>query len=124
MKNEQVSKVPRKKVLPYLFDKVTGTFSGFLIGMWASGLVSQFFETKSFKNIWGLSSKKTVVSKSTFGFLEWIAAALVGYIVFEFAMKFIKNKIIPRTSNLRYKMIKLIVKNGYKDQMRAKTYWR
>jgi hypothetical protein len=115
--------IKRKKIGPYIYDKLTGTFSGFLIGMWASGLVSHFFETKSFKNLWGLTAKKTLVSKNTFGYLEWFAAALIGYIVFEIAMKYLKKDVVPRTGQLRFKILRLAVKNGYQEKLRGHTSW-
>ena len=88
-----MKKLLPKKLAGYIYDKLTGTFSGFLIGLSASGLTSYFFETRSLRNLWGLTAKKTVVSKQTYGALEWIIAALVGYIVFEVFMKLMKERV-------------------------------
>src|SRR6187549_3734504 len=55
--------ISRKVVLKYLYNQLTGTFAGFLIGMSATKLVAQFFETRGLKNLWGLASKKTIFNK-------------------------------------------------------------
>ncbi|MEJ1240565.1 hypothetical protein WBG78_20645 [Chryseolinea sp. T2] len=83
----------RKTILTYLYDQLTGNLMGFLVGMSATKLVSQFFETRSFKNLWGITSKKTVVDKSTFANLEWIISILIGFIVFEIMTKVVKARI-------------------------------
>ncbi|MGC3943280.1 MAG: hypothetical protein QM762_01870 [Chryseolinea sp.] len=83
----------RKTILTYLYDQLTGNLMGFLVGMSATKLVSQFFETRSFKNLWGITSKKTVVDKSTFANLEWIISIIIGFIVFEIMTKIVKARI-------------------------------
>ena len=83
------------KLSEYLFDKITGTFTGFVIGLWAASLVSHFFATRSIKNLWGLASKKTIVDKQTFSILEWAASVLIGYIVFEIVLRLIKKEFSP-----------------------------
>lgn len=83
------------KLSEYLFDKITGTFTGFVIGLWAASLVSHFFATRSIKNLWGLASKKTIVDKQTFSILEWAASVLIGYIVFEIVLRLIKKELSP-----------------------------
>ena len=69
----------RKTVLNYLSEQFIGRFTGFIIGLWASSLVSHYFTTRSIHNLWGLTARKTVVSKQTFTNLEWIASVLIGY---------------------------------------------
>jgi hypothetical protein len=83
------------KLSEYLFDKITGTFTGFVIGLWAASLVSHFFATRSIKNLWGLASKKTIVDKQTFSILEWAASVLIGYLVFEIVLRLIKKELKP-----------------------------
>jgi hypothetical protein len=83
------------RISEYLFDKITGTFTGFVVGLWAASLVSHFFATKSIKNLWGLASKKTIVDKQTYNILEWTASVLIGYIVFEVVIRIIKKKLDP-----------------------------
>ena len=76
--------VSRKVVLRYLYDQLTGNFAGFLIGMSATTLVSQFYETRGLRNLWGLTSKKTVVDKDTFSNLEWIISIVISQIYLYF----------------------------------------
>src|SRR5215210_3765926 len=88
-----------KKIAHYIYDKATGTFAGFVIGMAATGVVSRYFETRSIRNLWGLTAKKKVVDKQTFGQLEWIFSILIGFIVFDIITKVIRKKIdalLPR----------------------------
>lgn len=63
-----------------------------MVGTWASTIVSQFFETRSLKNLWGLSAKKTIISKTAFNELEWLVSVLIGFIVFEIFEKILKEK--------------------------------
>ena len=84
---------PKKRVINYLIDAITERFIGFLVGMWASGLISLFFETRNIKNLWGLRAHKTIVSKSSYEELEWWVAAIVGFVVYELVNHFLKDKI-------------------------------
>ena len=56
----------------YLYNNFTGNLLGFIIGMASTRLVSHFFATRSIRNLWGLTEKKTLVDKKTFGNLELI----------------------------------------------------
>ena len=93
--------VSRKGIARYLYESLTGNFLGFLIGLSASGLVSKFFEARSIRNLWGLTSKKTVVSKEMFGWLEWIIALIIGFVVFE-----IVNKVLKQYVQDQYPVVK------------------
>ena len=102
-----------KNIFRYLSDQFIGSFSGFIIGIWASSLVSHFFTTKGIKNLWGLTAKKTIVDKQTFGALEWIVSVLVGYLVFEVVLNLFKNQIIPRISVFRLRFIRIMLRTGW-----------
>ena len=54
-------KKERKAIFNYLSEQFIGRFTGFIIGLWASSLVSQFFTIRSIHNLWGLTAEKTVV---------------------------------------------------------------
>ena len=82
-----------KKILRYLYDEAIGRFLGFIIAMSASGLVAKFFETRSFKNLWGITARKKVISKETFENYEWIASVIIGFIVLELYNKYLKESI-------------------------------
>ena len=100
--------ISRKVVLKYLYNQLTGTFAGFLIGMSATKLVAQFFETRKLKNLWGLASKKTIVDKDTFGNLEWIISIVIGFIVFEIFTKVVKEKIDKYFPIYKYRFFRWI----------------
>jgi hypothetical protein len=108
-----MKKQGKTNLIRYFIDKITGTFTGFLVGMWATGIVTHFFETRSIRNLWGLTARKTLVSKHTFGILEWIASALVGYFVFEIVVRVVKNYVSPRLSTLRFAIFRWIIRNGW-----------
>ena len=117
-----MKKQNRKGVFTYLSEQFLGRFTGFIIGLWATRIVAHFFTTRSIHNLWGLTAKKTVVSKQTFGNLQWIAAVVIGYLVFEVVFRIIKNKIAPELAKLRYRLLRLAVEKGWGQKIRKLTY--
>jgi hypothetical protein len=111
----------KKVILKYLYDQLTGNFMGFLIGLSATSLVSRFFETRSLRNLWGLSSKKTVVDKETFANLEWIISIIVGFVVFEIITKIVKEKIDRYFPTIRTKVYRFIITNNLKAKLASIT---
>src|SRR5215471_879331 len=109
----------RKAVLSYLSEQFIGRFTGFIIGLWATRIVSHYFTTRSIHNLWGLTAKKTVVSRQTFGNLQWMAAVIIGYLVFEVVFRIFKIKIAPVLSKVRYRLLRLIVQKGWATKVRA-----
>jgi galactitol-specific phosphotransferase system IIC component len=81
-----------KKFIEYLYNNFTGNFLGFVIGIASTRLVSHFFTTRSIKNLWGLTARKTVVDKQTFSGLQWMISIIIGFIVFEIISKWVKKK--------------------------------
>ena len=110
--------ISRKVVLKYLYNQLTGTFAGFLIGMSATKLVAQFFETRGLKNLWGLASKKTIVDKDTFGNLEWIISIVIGFIVFEIFNKVVKEKIDQYFPVYKYRFLRWTIANQWHTKLR------
>ena len=102
-----------KNIFRYLTDQFVGTFTGFVIGIWASSLVSHFFATRSIRNLWGLTARKTVVDKQTFTAMEWLVSALVGYLVFEIAARLIKNHVIPWLQVARTRFTRFMIRTGW-----------
>ena len=84
-----------QKFLQYVYSSYTGNFIGFAIGMASTRLVAHFFTTRSIKNLWGLTARKTVVDKQTFSFMEWAISIIIGFIVFELISKWVKKKMNP-----------------------------
>jgi hypothetical protein len=99
-----------KKILLYFYDKLTGSFMGFLIATLATGLVSRYFETRSIKNLWGLTSKKRIVDKATFSQLEWIISVCIGFIVFEIITKVIKKKLDRELPKYKIAVMRWIIR--------------
>ena len=81
-----------RKFIEYLYSNFTGNFLGFIIGMASARLVSHYFTTRSIKNLWGLTARKTVVDKQTFSAMEWMISIIIGFIVFEIISKWVKKK--------------------------------
>ena len=90
-----------QKFLQYMYSNFTGNFLGFAIGMASTRLVSHFFTTRSIKNLWGLTTSKTVVDKQTFSGMEWAVSIIIGFVVFEIISKWVKKKLNPML--LKYK---------------------
>ena len=101
----------QKSILKYTYDQLTGSFMGFLLGMAATRLVSRFFVTRSIRNLWGLTAKKTVVDKQTYHALEWIISIVIGFIVFEIVTKVIKKKIDEKFPIYKLRFLRWTVRN-------------
>jgi len=112
-------KKDRKTIFNYLSEQFIGRFTGFIIGLWASSLVSHFFTTRSIHNLWGITARKTVVSKQTFSNLEWIASVLIGYIVFEIVLRIMKNKIGPWVTKWRFRLLRWMAEKGWVGKIRS-----
>jgi hypothetical protein len=100
------------KFLKYLYDNFIGNFVGFAIGMASTRIVSHFFATKSIRNLWGLTARKTIVDKKTFGNLELLISVIIGFIVFEIISKWIKKKTDELMPKLRMKWAARFGKNA------------
>jgi hypothetical protein len=84
-----------QKFLQYMYSNFTGNFLGFAIGMASTRLVKHFFTTRSIKNLWGITAKKTVVDKQTFSAMEWMISIIIGFLVFEIISKWVQKKMNP-----------------------------
>lgn len=84
---------------------------GFLVGLSATSLVSHFFETRGIRNLWGLTSRKTVVDKDTFANLEWAISIVIGFVVFEIMTKVVKTRISESFPVVKRQVLKWAVKN-------------
>lgn len=84
--------IDSKSFFKYLYNNFIANFIGFAIGIAATRLVSNFFVTRSIKNLWGLAARKTVIDKKTFSNLELLISVIIGFIVFEVISKWINKK--------------------------------
>ena len=114
-----MQKITLKSISQYLYQQLTGNFIGFLIGVFATGLVSKFFETRSFKNLWGLTAKKTVVDKDTFHALEWIISILIGFIAFEIVTKVVKAQLEKNFPTYKRIFFRWIVRENVHVKLRS-----
>ena len=62
---------------------------GWIAGLLSVDLLSHFFAIRSWKNAWGLFSRKTMISADTFNILEWVITAVFGFIVLVGVNKFL-----------------------------------
>src|SRR5688572_32543797 len=111
-----MQKLSLKTISRYLYDQLTGNFLGFLIGASATKLVSQFFETRGLKNLWGLTAKKTVVDKGTFANLEWIISILIGFIVFEIMTMIVKARIDQHAPGIKTRLFRWAIVNDVPNE--------
>jgi hypothetical protein len=103
--------INKKTIVKYLYEQLTGNFAGFIVGMSATGLVSNFFETRSFRNLWGIASKKTIVDRDTFHALEWIISIVIGFMVFEIMTKVVKERIDKYFPAYKNKLFRWMIRN-------------
>lgn len=103
-----------RKFLEYVYNNYVGNFLGFVIGMMSTRLVSHYFTTRSIRNLWGLTARKTVVDKHTYSNMEWIITIVIGFIVFEIVSKWLTKKLqqlLPK-----YKVTKWLVEEEEKEK--------
>ena len=82
-----------KQFFLYIYNNYIANFIGFAIGLVSAKLVAHFFTTKSIRNLWGLTARKTVIDKSTYSNLELLLSLVIGFIVFELVSKWLKKKL-------------------------------
>jgi hypothetical protein len=108
----------KKVLLTYLYGAFASRFLGFIVSMWAVSLVGHFFEFPTFKNLWGLNSHKTLVSKATFENLKWVSQVLIGFFVFEIFHKTLFSKATTHAPEYYNKGIDYLEKNGHLEKLR------
>ena len=114
-----MQKITLRSISKYLYQQLTGNFIGFLIGVSATGLVSHFFETRSFKNLWGLTAKKTIVDKDTFQALEWIISIVIGFIAFEIVTKVVKAQLEKNFPTYKRNFFRWIIRENVHVRLRS-----
>lgn len=110
------------KLVLYLYNNFLGNFLGFVIGMASTKLVSHFFATKSIRNLWGLTSRKTLVDKQTFSMLEWTISILIGFLVFEIISKGVKKKLNEMMPSWKIMIKNLLQRNRPPNTMNTLSY--
>ena len=102
-----------QKFIQYLYNNFLGNFIGFAVGMASTRLVSHYFATRSIKNLWGLTTHKTVLNKTTYSNLEWIVSVVIGFIVFEIISKWIKKKMDVMMPKYKTSALQWLAKNKW-----------
>ena len=102
-----------QKFIQYLYYNFLGNFIGFAVGMASTRLVSHYFATRSIKNLWGLTTHKTVLNKTTYSNLEWIVSVVIGFIVFEIISKWIKKKMDVMMPKYKTSALQWLAKNKW-----------
>ena len=110
-----------RKILLYLYNSLTGSFLGFLVGTAAAGLMSRYFTTRSIHNLWGLTAKKTVIGKQAYSHLEWIISIIIGFIVFEIITKVLKKKLDEQLPIIKFRIMRWMIGNETQTKLRKSS---
>lgn len=82
----------KHKLYHHIAHHAVGKFIGFIAALWASGLVSAFFERKSSQNLWGVDSEKAVLDSETYKMIESSLSVMIGFIVLLFVDYLVETK--------------------------------
>jgi hypothetical protein len=69
------------KFTQFLVGEATNLAVGYLAGLSASTLVSQFFVRKKLGNLWGLAAQREAVSRDDYDWLIFGSSYLIGLVV-------------------------------------------
>ena len=108
-----------QKFASYLYNNFLGNFLGFAVGMASTRLVSHYFATRSIKNLWGLTSHKTVLDKKTYSNLEWIVSLVIGFIVFEIISKWVTKKLDEHWPKYKASILQWLAKKRLYPALRS-----
>ena len=77
-------------------QEIIANIIGWIAGLFSIKIISMFFVVRSWKNAWGLFSRKTTVSSATYEVMEFLVTAIIGFIVLivvnRLVGKFLLNK--------------------------------
>lgn len=85
-----------RKAARTLTDELIANAIGWVAGLLSVDLLSHFFAVRSWKNAWGLFSRKATVSAETFSVLEWVVTAIVGFVVLMLVNRYIGNWLLSK----------------------------
>ncbi|MFN6945757.1 MAG: hypothetical protein ACK4ND_12490 [Cytophagaceae bacterium] len=98
----------------YLASEIFENFIGFIVGMGVTKFISNFFETRSIRNLYGLTAKKKVVSKSEFENMEMVISIIIGFIALLLVRRLMMLYVMPYVPMLRFRAKrKLVFCKGY-----------
>ncbi len=64
-----------------LTQEILANIVGWVAGLFSIKVISMFFVVRSWKNAWGLFSRKTTVSSATYEIMEFAVTAVIGFMV-------------------------------------------
>ena len=82
-----------KKIFYHIGKEFLNFGIGWIFGLISVQVVLLFFEEKGIMNLWGFWSDKMVVEESTLSVIEWLASAVIGYLVMQQV-----NKVITKVT--------------------------
>jgi len=85
-----------KKAARTITEELIANAIGWVAGLLSVDLLSYFFTVRSWKNGWGVFSKKATVSADTFSFLEWTVTAIVGFVVLFVVNRYVGNWLLKK----------------------------
>ena len=83
-----------KKHSKTLLQEIISNGIGWIAGLLSVDLLSHFFAVRSWKNGWGLFSRKTMIDADTFNVIEWILTAILGFVVLFSVNKLILKRML------------------------------
>ncbi|MEZ4984972.1 MAG: hypothetical protein R2795_08045 [Saprospiraceae bacterium] len=84
-----------KKFTHFLTQEALNLSVGYLAGMLASGLVSQFFVKRGLANLWGLAGRRDALAKDSYEWLMFASSYLIGLLVMvavQYAMRRLRGQ--------------------------------
>lgn len=84
------------KTVKTLTEELIANAVGWLAGLLSVDLLSHFFAVRSWKNAWGLFSRKATVSAETFSVLEWVVTAVIGFAVLIVVNRYVGNWLLSK----------------------------
>ena len=91
MKRNKVIKHSKK-----LVQEIISNGIGWIAGLLSVDLLNNFFAVRSWKNGWGLFSRKTMIDADTFNIIEWVLTAILGFVVLFTVNKLIVKRILKK----------------------------
>lgn len=84
------------KATKTLTEELISNAIGWIAGLLSVDLLSYFFAVRSWKNGWGLLSRKETVNAETFELMEWIITAVVGFVVLFVVNRMVGNWLVNK----------------------------
>jgi len=85
-----------RKHIRTVIGELIANLVSWVAGLLAVELLSGFLAIRSWKNGWGMFTRKATVDAETFSLLQWILAAVVGFLVMLLVNKLITKLILDK----------------------------